>query len=262
MTSSAATAATTPSNDLARQLAQIGLRAISENLDDFIARATKARWSPRVILEDIAQVESRDRVRRSLERRLHASGIRSFKPMADFDWTWPKKIDREVIERALTLDFVKEARNLVLLGPNGIGKTMIAKNVCHLAVLGGHSVLFRSAADIIQDLQCESPDLRRRKIRRYGYPGLLCIDEVGYLSFDDKAADLLYEVINRRYEHRSVVITTNRAFRDWNEVFPNAACITTLVDRLVHHADVTLIEGESYRARESELENRARRKKR
>jgi len=139
---------------LARQLAQIGLRAISENLDDFIARATKARWSPRVILEDIAQVESRDRVRRSLERRLHASGIRSFKPMADFDWTWPKKIDREVIERALTLDFVKEARNLVLLGPNGVGKTMIAKNVCHLAVLGGHSVLFRSAADIIQDLQC------------------------------------------------------------------------------------------------------------
>jgi len=88
------------------------------------------------------------------------------------------------------------------------------------------------------------------------------IDEVGYLSFDDKAADLLYEVINRRYEHRSVVTTTNRAFRDWNEVFPNAACITTLVYRLVHHADVTLIEGESYRARESELENRARRKKR
>jgi DNA replication protein DnaC len=87
------------------------------------------------------------------------------------------------------------------------------------------------------------------------------IDEVGYLSFDDKAADLLYEVINRRYERKSVIVTTNRPFKEWNEVFPNATCIATLLDRLLHHADVTVIEGDSYRKRESEQETAARRRK-
>ena len=87
------------------------------------------------------------------------------------------------------------------------------------------------------------------------------IDEVGYLSFDDKAADLLYEVINRRYERKPVILTTNRSFKEWNEVFPNATCIVTMLDRLLHHADVTVIEGESYRVRESEQETAARRRK-
>jgi DNA replication protein DnaC len=170
-------------------------------------------------------------------------------------------IERDVIERALTLDFIKEARNLVLMGRNGLGKTMIAKNICHAAVLCGYSVLFRSAATLIEDLQCDSPETRRRRLRTFANAGLVCIDEVGYLSFDDKAADLLYEVINRRYERRSVIVTTNRGFREWNEVFPNASCIVTLVDRLTHHADVTKIEGESYRHRESELESAARRRR-
>jgi len=252
---------TIASTDLASQLNQIGLRAASEDLDDFIARATTGRWSPRMLLEQLSQMETDDRSRRSLERRLGLSGIRKFKLMADFDWDWPKHIEREVIERALTLDFIKEARNLVLIGPNGLGKTMIAKNICHAAILAGHSVLFRSAAALIEDLQRESVEVRRRKLRTYGNAGLLCVDEVGYLSFDDKAADLLYEVINRRYERRPLIVTTNRGFTEWNEVFPNASCIVTLVDRLTHHADVTSLKGKSYRLRESELEAAERRKK-
>lgn len=253
---------TTPTNDLNSQLEKIGLRATSKNLDDLIARATTGRWSPRVLLEYMAQMETEDRSRRSLERRLGLAGIKKFKPMADFDWNWPKKIERDVIERALTLDFIKEARNLVMTGNNGLGKSMIAKNICYAAVLAGYSVLFRSASAIIEDLQCESPAARRRKLRTYGNAGLLCIDEIGYLAYDDNAADLLYEVINRRYERRSVIVTTNRGFKEWNQVFPNASCIVTLVDRLTHHSDVTKIEGESYRLRESELEAAARRKKR
>jgi DNA replication protein DnaC len=237
------------------------LRAISQNLDDFIARATTGRWSPRMLLEQLSEMETADRSRRSLERRLSLSGIKKFKPMADFEWDWPKKIERDVIERALTLDFIREARNLILIGQNGLGKSMIAKNICHAAVLAGHSVLFRSASALIEDLQCESATARKRKLRIYGNAELVCIDEVGYLSYDDNAADLLYEVVNRRYEHRSLIVTTNRGFTEWNEVFPNASCIVTLVDRLTHHADVTSIEGKSYRLRESELEAAARRKK-
>lgn len=248
-------------NDLAAQLSNVGLRAVPSTLDDFVARATQARWSPRQILEGLAQLEMQERSRRGLERRLRLSGIKSFKPMADFNWSWPTRIERDVIERAFTLDFLSEARNLVLVGRNGLGKTMIAQNLCHAAVLAGYSVLFRPAAALLEDLHRQSPEGRRRKLRAYANVELLCIDEVGYLSFDDKAADLLYEVVNRRYERKPLIVTTNRPFKEWNEVFPNATCIVTLLDRLLHHADATLIEGNSYRVRESEQEAAARRKK-
>ena len=109
--------------DLAAQLARIGLRATASQLDDFIARATKQRLSPRAFLEQIAQTETTDRAQRSLQRLLSQARIGRFKPIGDFDWNWPKKIDRELIERALTLDFINEGRNLILLGANGLGKT-------------------------------------------------------------------------------------------------------------------------------------------
>ena len=115
-------ATTIPINSLSTQLQQIGLRALPAELDDFLARATKQRWSPRVLLEQLAQAEIAERSRRSLERRLRLSGIKSFKPMADFDWSWPTKIERDIIERALTLDFLQEGRNLVLVGPTAWAK--------------------------------------------------------------------------------------------------------------------------------------------
>lgn len=259
--SSHASMATAPANSLTAQLQQIGLRALPAQLDDFLARAAKGRWTPHQILEQLVQDETAERSRRSLERRLRLSGIKRFKPMADFDWGWPRKIERDVIERSLTLDFIAEARNLILVGRNGLGKTMIAQNICHAAVLAGHSVLFRSAAALLEELHRQTPEGRRSKLRTYGNVGVLCVDEVGYLSFDDKAADLLYEVINRRYERKPVILTTNRPFKEWNEVFPNATCIATMLDRLLHHADVTVIDGDSYRVRESEQESAARRRK-
>ena len=233
-------------NNLSAQLRQIGLCALPAELDDFIARATKARWSAHQILEELTKAETGERSRRSnalstlapLERRLRISGIKTFKPMADFDWAWPTKIERNIIERALTLDFLDAARNLVLVGGNGLGKTMIAQNICHNAILAGHSVLFRSAAALLEEMQRQTQEGRRRKLRAYSNVGLLCIDEVGYLSFDDKAADLLYEVVNRRYERKPLILTTNRPFKEWNEVFPNATYIVTLLDRLLHHAGV------------------------
>ena len=200
----------TTTNSLPAQLQQIGLRALPAQLDDFLARATKSRWSPYQLLEQLAHAEMDERSRRSLERRLRLSGIKRFKPLADFEWNWPTKIERDVIERALTLDFLPEARNLVLVGRNGLGKTMIAQNICHAAVLAGYSVLFRSAAALLEELHRQTPEGRRDKLRKYANTGLLCIDEVGYLSFDDKAADLLYEVVNRRYERKPVILTTNR----------------------------------------------------
>jgi len=253
----------TPTNELAALLVRLGLRVIAQNLEDLLARATAQKWSARSLLEHMAKVESEDKAQRSLERRLKRSRIGRFKPMADFDWAWPKQIDHALIGSALDLEFLTEGRNFILMGPNGIGKTMVLKNIAHNAVLAGHSVLVRTAAELLDELDCDSPDLRRRRLRKYTRPRLLCVDELGYLSYDDHAADLLYHVVNPRYEaRRSIVLTSNLAFKDWNTVFPNAPCITTLLDRLTHHADVTVMQGPSFRARESEVENAERRKKR
>ncbi len=250
-------------NDLASQLQALGLLATATALDDLLARATEHRLAPRALIEDIVRGEIADRSRRSLERRRMRSRLGTFKTIADFDWNWPKKIDRPLIERALSLEFLREGRNLILLGPNGVGKTMLSKNIADQAVLAGYSVLFRTAAELLDDVQCDSPERRRQRIAAYTRPHLLCIDEIGYLSYDDHAADLLYKVINPRYEkRRSLLVSTNLAFKDWNGIFPNATCIVTLIDRLTHHADVTLIEGDSYRRRESEAEANARRKTR
>ncbi|HEY4490425.1 MAG TPA: ATP-binding protein [Acidobacteriota bacterium] len=248
-------------NELPERLAAIGLRATSAAFNDVIGRATKSKWSALQLLEEVVRMEVEEKTARNLEYRSMTARLGRFKQITDFDWNWPKKIDRALIESALNLQFISENRNLVLLGSNGLGKTMIAKNIAYQALLAGHTVLFRTASEIISDLSCESSITRKNKLNLYGRVSLLCIDEVGYLSYDAAAADLLYEVVNRRYERGSIVITTNRAFKDWNAVFPHATSIATMLDRLMHHAEMTVIEGESFRIRESEAESAARRKK-
>ena len=162
--------------DLSSQLRQLGLTATATGLDDLVARATKGRWSAQLLLEEMTRAELRERSRRSLERRLARSKIGRFKPIADFEWNWPTKIDRSTIQRALTLDFIPEARNLILMGSNGLGKTLIAKNIAHAAIQAGYTVLFRTAPEILADLHCDSPQQLRRKLAFYARPHLLCID--------------------------------------------------------------------------------------
>jgi DNA replication protein DnaC len=247
--------------DLAESLKSLGLWRIAEELDDFVARATKSRWSAVQILGELARLEVQERARRSCERRLSQSKVGAFKPMANFDWNWPTKIDRTAVERVLSLGFVERAENVVLVSAQGLGKTMIAQNLAHGAVLAGHSALFVTAADLLLDLnKQDSPRALERRLQHYARPHVLCIDEVGYLSYDNHAADLLFQIVNRRYEKRPIVLTTNLAFAQWNTVFPNATCATALIDRLTHHAEILPIEGESYRKREAEQAQKARRR--
>jgi len=238
---------------LAQKLKQSGLRYLADHLDDVVALATKKRWSTVQILEHIVDLESDDRAKKSLDRRFARSHVGRFKPIADYDWSWPEQIDRPAIEAALRLDFLDGARNVILVAPNGLGKTMIAKNVAHQAIVAGHSVLFVTAAQMLLDLSAQdSARALDRRLKHYARPRLLCIDEIGYLSYDNRNADLLYEVIARRYEQKSLVLTTNLAFADWPTIFPNASSATALIDRVIHHADVTAIEGKSFRKREAE----------
>lgn len=230
-------------NDPRQALRQLGLWGLLASWD----QVRSAPW-----LNDLITFERAERQRRSLERRLRSACIGSFKPLADFDWRWPKKIERGVIDELCTLDFIAEQSNVVLVGPNGCGKTMIAKNLAHLALLAGHSVRFVSASAMLTDLAaCESSASLERRFGRYRRPALLVIDELGYLSYDARFADLLFEVISRRYLRASTLITTNKAFSEWGEVFPNASTVVTIVDRLIHKADVTTIEADSYRLKEA-----------
>ena len=167
---------TTPTTSLKQRLLTVGLQAIARILEDFLARVTKNRLSAVQMLEEIVRLEEIDQRRRSLESRLRRARIGRFKPMADFDWNWPKKIERDLIERALSLDFIREGRNLALIGTNDLGKTMIARNIAHQAVLAGFSVVCTTAAELIEDLRTCSPETLRRRVARYARPHLLAID--------------------------------------------------------------------------------------
>jgi DNA replication protein DnaC len=235
---------TTPNDDerraTVRRLGLYGLLAHWEEVHH-------CDWLPRLL-----DYEQAERQRRSLERRLGSARLESFKPLADFDWQWPKKIDRAAVEELCSLEFLTETANVVLIGPNGTGKTMIAKNLVHLALLRGHSARFTTASAMLNDLAAQdSASALQRRLRHYCRPGILAVDELGYLSYNARSADLLFEVVSRRYHQRSTIITTNKIFADWKEVFPNAASVVALIDRLVHRAEIITIEGESYRLKEA-----------
>lgn len=225
-----------------------------------------AHWQEVEQCDWVAQLldwEEHERINRSLERRIANARLERFKPLAEFDWSWPKKCDRIAIESLLDLEFIEEANNIILCGPNGAGKTTIAKNIAYHAVFRGWTALFITASAMLNELASINTDSAlHRRFKYYMQPSVLIIDELGYLSYSNRHADLLFEVISRRYEKKPTIITTNKAFKEWGEIFPNAASVTSLIDRLVHHAEIINIEADSYRVKESKEKKMEREVKR
>jgi len=245
----------TDSDSLRRRVHALGLFGLLTNW----SQVRDAPWLPTLL-----DYEEAERTRRSFERRKRSACLGSFKLIADFDWSWPRKIDRETIEETLSLGFMAEGTNIVLFGPNGVGKSMIEQNIAQQALLRGHSVRFSTASAMLVDLAAQdSSSSLHRRLTRYVNPALLCIDEVGYLSYDGRYADLLFEVVTRRYQAKKpIVLTTNKRFQEWPQVFPNAACVVTLVDRLIHRCDYIEIDADSYRLKEAQEREAAKTKAR
>ena len=214
-------------------------------------------------IERIITWEEQERAKRSLERRLASAHLGRFKPLSEFDWSWPKTANQTIVSECMTLQFIPEARNIILCGPNGVGKSTIASNIAHHSVLQGYTAHFVMAGRMLNDLASQDGDnALRRRIKHYTKPAVLVIDEVGYLSYSNRHADLMFEIISRRYQEKPTIITTNKPFSEWGEIFPNASCVVSLIDRLVHQSEIINIDADSYRLKEAKEESTKRTKRR
>lgn len=225
---------------------------LSSFLQEYGAAAKQAvahQWSHIHYLDQLVEAEVGARHDRSIQRRIKLARFPVLKTLDGFDWNWPKKINRLQVQDLFRLTFVEHKANVIFLGGVGLGKTHLSTALAYQACLKGHCVLFASAIDIINTLNAaQSTGRFKADLRKYLKPSILVIDELGYLPIDKNGADILFQVISKRYEHGSIILTTNKRFKKWPEIFNNDTTLTSAVlDRLLHHAETVLIEGPSYR---------------
>lgn len=229
-------------------LRALGLEHAASTLDTALQKAIARNDSPSSVIDhlmrDQLRVHLEDRARTAIKR----SAIFPLTTLDTYDFTHPISIDRDVVERAATLGFVRERANVVFLGPSGVGKTHLGNALGYLACVAGYRVRFTLAADLVNDLVgAQARNTLSKRLNAWASYDVLLIDELGYLSFDSRGADLLYQVINKRYLRASTIVTTNLAFKDWGKLFHNAAAATAIADRLVHKGLLVRIVGNSVR---------------
>jgi DNA replication protein DnaC len=245
----ASSASSSSSALLSANLRALRLGYIEEHAVAAAQDAAKNGTAHLAFLEELVAAEMATLSERSVARRIAAARFPVIKTMAGWNWTWPKKINRMQIEHLLRLHFLENMSNVILLGSAGLGKTHLASAIGHAACLEKHAVLFASTIDVVNRLSAaQNTHQLAREIKRYQAPRLLILDELGYLPLDKRGAELLFQVISKRYEQSSTIITTNIAFKEWPRIFAGDSMMTSaLLDRLLHHAETVVLEGESYR---------------
>jgi DNA replication protein DnaC len=230
-------------------LQNLKLNWIHDNIGTELADAARKQRGHQEFLDRLLAGELEHRSARAVERRLREAHLPARKSLDSFDWTWAKKVNKDQIKHIFNLRFMEEKTNVVFIGGTGLGKTHLALALAIEACQQNRSVRFSSAADIINTLTAAlDANQLATTLKRYTNPELLIVDELGYLPVDQKGANLLFQVFTARYERNSTVITTNRMFKDWSKTFDNDATLTSAVlDRIVHHCEVIVIEGRSYR---------------
>lgn len=237
---------------LAQHLEYLKLPFLQTHHGKLAQQAGEQQWDHVEYLRRLIEGEYTQRRQRAIERRIKAARFPVVKTLEQFRWDWPKKINRMAVQDLFRLEFIQQKSNVVFLGNVGLGKTHLATALGYAACQEGYSVLFANAISVINDLSAaQKRGLLKRQLKAYLRPDLLALDEIGYLPIDQHGADLLFQVISQRYERGSIVLTTNKPFKQWASIFNNDSTIASAVlDRLLHHAQTIVVEGSSYRMKD------------
>jgi DNA replication protein DnaC len=237
---------------LAEQLAQLRLSFMRENHQTLAQEAAREQWTHLRYLGQLLDGETQRRQDRCVARRVAAARFPVVKTLDQFDWDWPKKINRPQVQHLFSLGFLKSQASVIFVGGVGLGKSHLAIALGYAACLQGHSVLFTTAVEAINTLAAAQAQHRlKSELKKYLAPTILVCDELGYLPIDKTGADLLFQIISGRYEKGSTILTTNQIYKHWSRIFNNDSTITSAVlDRLLHHAETVILEGKSYRMKD------------
>ena len=234
------------------QFATLKLAFFKEHYQEVIQQAAKKQWTPEDILLRLAEGEAQQRSDRTCQRRIKAARFPFVKSLDNFDWSWPKKINRAQIQHLFHLAWVPVHGNLFFLGGVGLGKSHLALALGYQACQHGYSVRWVTAINLINTLLAAQQTHRlKTELKAFTKPDILQIDEFGYMPIDKVGADLVFQVISERYERGSIVVTSNKVFKQWASIFNNDATLTAaILDRVLHHGEPVIIEGKSYRMKD------------
>jgi DNA replication protein DnaC len=235
-----------------QHLAYLKLAFIAAQYAPFATQAAAKAWSHVDYLARLLEGEVDVRRDRATQSRIRLARFPVLKTLDQFRWDWPTRLNRLQVQNHFRLTFIQDKANLIFLGGVGLGKTHLATALGYAACLQGYSVLFASAIDVINTLAAaKSAGRLKAELKKYTKPALLILDELGYLPIDKTGADLLFQVISLRYEQGAIIMTSNRAFKEWPAIFNHDSTLTSAVlDRLLHHADTIIIEGKSFRMKD------------